>query len=79
MIAEFIWKFFKLDGTFNEDEIMKCCGIVQASYRIFISTKSQAEKDVYKKIIMGLKPYEVPNFFKVKKKKSTRQGIYLSS
>ncbi|XP_045451289.1 SET domain-containing protein SmydA-8 [Melitaea cinxia] len=29
MIAEFIWNFFKLDGTFNEDEIMKCCGIVQ--------------------------------------------------
>ncbi|XP_039756653.1 SET domain-containing protein SmydA-8 [Pararge aegeria] len=29
MIAEFIWKFFKLDGVFNEEEIMKCCGIVQ--------------------------------------------------
>ncbi|KAM3956983.1 SET and MYND domain containing, arthropod-specific, member 1 isoform 1-T2 [Aphomia sociella] len=29
MIADFIRKFFKLDGTFNEDEIMKCCGILQ--------------------------------------------------
>ncbi|XP_072945034.1 SET domain-containing protein SmydA-8 isoform X2 [Epargyreus clarus] len=29
MVAEFIWKFFKLDGTFSEDEIMKCCGILQ--------------------------------------------------
>ncbi|XP_045774604.1 SET domain-containing protein SmydA-8 isoform X1 [Maniola jurtina] len=29
MVAEFIWKFFKLEGTFNEDEIMKCCGIIQ--------------------------------------------------
>ncbi|KAJ0174416.1 hypothetical protein K1T71_009524 [Dendrolimus kikuchii] len=29
MIADFIWKFFKLDGTFNEDEIMRCCGILQ--------------------------------------------------
>ncbi|XP_026322771.1 SET domain-containing protein SmydA-8 [Hyposmocoma kahamanoa] len=29
MIAEFIWKFFKLDGTFSEEEIMRCCGIVQ--------------------------------------------------
>ncbi|CAH0725453.1 unnamed protein product, partial [Brenthis ino] len=29
MIAQFIWKFFKLDTTFSEAEIMKCCGIVQ--------------------------------------------------
>ncbi|XP_063625594.1 SET domain-containing protein SmydA-8 [Cydia splendana] len=29
MIAEFIWKFFKLDGVFSEEEIMKCCGILQ--------------------------------------------------
>lgn len=61
MIAEFIWKFFKLDGTFNEDEIMRCCGIVQASYRIFVNTKLQAEIDVYKKIIMdsNLTKYQI--------------------
>ncbi|XP_013199552.2 SET domain-containing protein SmydA-8 [Amyelois transitella] len=29
MIAEFIWKFFKLEGKFTEDEIMKCCGVLQ--------------------------------------------------
>lgn len=29
MIAEFIWQFFKLKETFSEDEIMKCCGILQ--------------------------------------------------
>lgn len=29
MIAEFIWKFFKLEGVFSEEEIMKCCGILQ--------------------------------------------------
>lgn len=29
MIAQFIWNFFKLDSTFSEDEIMKCCGIIQ--------------------------------------------------
>ncbi|XP_023948158.1 SET domain-containing protein SmydA-8 [Bicyclus anynana] len=29
MIAEFIWKFFKLEGKFNEEEIMTCCGIIQ--------------------------------------------------
>lgn len=29
MVAEFIWKFFKLEGKFSEEEIMKCCGILQ--------------------------------------------------
>ncbi|CAH0680309.1 unnamed protein product [Chilo suppressalis] len=29
MIAQFIWTFFKLEGTFSEEEIMKCCGILQ--------------------------------------------------
>ncbi|XP_037877619.1 SET domain-containing protein SmydA-8 [Bombyx mori] len=29
MICDFIWMFFKLDGVFNEEEIMKCCGILQ--------------------------------------------------
>ncbi|XP_038222463.1 SET domain-containing protein SmydA-8 [Zerene cesonia] len=29
MILEFIWKFFKLETVFNEDEIMRCCGVVQ--------------------------------------------------
>ncbi|XP_075980478.1 SET and MYND domain containing, arthropod-specific, member 1 [Anticarsia gemmatalis] len=29
MIAEFIWKFFKLEGTFSEEEIMRCVGILQ--------------------------------------------------
>ncbi|XP_068617910.1 SET domain-containing protein SmydA-8 [Battus philenor] len=29
MIADFILKFFKLDGVFSEEEIMKCCGIIQ--------------------------------------------------
>ncbi|KAH9632380.1 hypothetical protein HF086_011880 [Spodoptera exigua] len=29
MVADFIWKFFKLEGTFSEEEIMKCCGILQ--------------------------------------------------
>ncbi|CAK1587315.1 unnamed protein product [Parnassius mnemosyne] len=29
MISDFIIKFFKLDGMFTEEEIMKCCGIIQ--------------------------------------------------
>lgn len=29
MIADFIWKFFKLECTFSEEEIMRCCGILQ--------------------------------------------------
>ncbi|CAG9564432.1 unnamed protein product [Danaus chrysippus] len=29
MIAQFIWNFFKLEQLFNEEEIMKCCGIIQ--------------------------------------------------
>ncbi|CAB3234455.1 unnamed protein product [Arctia plantaginis] len=29
MIAEIIWKFFKLEGTFSEEEIMRCIGILQ--------------------------------------------------
>lgn len=29
MIADFIWKFFKLEGTFSEEEIMRCIGILQ--------------------------------------------------
>ncbi|KAJ2940348.1 hypothetical protein O0L34_g22 [Tuta absoluta] len=29
MIVDFIWKFFKLETVFSEEEIMRCCGIVQ--------------------------------------------------
>ncbi|XP_041981847.1 SET domain-containing protein SmydA-8 [Aricia agestis] len=29
MICQFIWEFFKLKDTFSEEEIMRCCGIVQ--------------------------------------------------
>ncbi|XP_048479529.1 SET domain-containing protein SmydA-8 [Plutella xylostella] len=29
MVVDFIWKFFKLEGKFSEEEIMKCCGILQ--------------------------------------------------
>ncbi|XP_073961933.1 SET domain-containing protein SmydA-8-like [Choristoneura fumiferana] len=31
MIAEFIWKFFKLEGVFSEEEVMRCCGIIQVN------------------------------------------------
>lgn len=34
MVADFIWKFFKLEGTFSEEEIMKCCGILQVRKKI---------------------------------------------
>lgn len=32
MVVDFIWKFFKLEGTFSEEEIMRCCGILQVNY-----------------------------------------------
>lgn len=29
MISDFIRKFFDLENVFSEDEVMRCCGIVQ--------------------------------------------------
>lgn len=29
IVCQFIWNFFKLENTFSEDEIMRCCGIIQ--------------------------------------------------
>ncbi|XP_053610577.1 SET domain-containing protein SmydA-8-like [Plodia interpunctella] len=31
MVVEFIWQFFKLEGTFTEEEIMRCCGVLQVN------------------------------------------------
>lgn len=40
MVANFICKFFKLEGVFSEEEIMRCCGILQVGFhRIVIGVK----------------------------------------